>query len=541
MRRFGDLQLTSPGAVRALLVIALALPATGPAEAAHAALDLASAEPVAIDARVTARVAGGALQVLDATATGVVRLLNATGTVTVYAWDVLRLQGPRVNASEPTDDARSESFRVNDASIEVILDREVYRLRAVPGDGGAILVDGPVRASGVLVNLTRTVEDSTAPRPTVRRAPGNVDWRWDAGWAFLGAYVAEGVDLRGFPVWDAPAIRAEGALRAGVQGGNATVREADGHERAFRLGEWSEDGGPIRRESRARLVFEGTVATAELPAGRQWGLAGPEMTWTVEGRIAWTGATGRVRASGTTAAFRDATVYGDGVVTIDPRGAGPLGTGAHGYAAEGEWAHLRVGDALVVPVRADFPVAAVATISVLAALASLLFETPRALLARGLAVLYTRIAPSDLLSHPRRAAIWREVTADPGVHVRELARRVGGGWGIFRTHLRMLEAAGYVRTTREGYYSSVFPAGAAPESGAIAPVRSATARAILAMVPEDGRAVDASAIVTELRLSRQLVRYHLRGLAAGGHVLVERASDGATRVRRAATVAPRAP
>ncbi len=61
-----------------------------------------------------------------------------------------------------------------------------------------------------------------------------------------------------------------------------------------------------------------------------------------------------------------------------------------------------------------------------------------------------KLPPEVALAHPRRAEIVRQVTASPGIHLAELARRLGCRISPIGHHVIVLERAGLLREAREG-------------------------------------------------------------------------------------------
>lgn len=136
----------------------------------------------------------------------------------------------------------------------------------------------------------------------------------------------------------------------------------------------------------------------------------------------------------------------------------------------------------------------------------------------------TRIAPGALLDHPKRARLLELVRARGGVHMRELHREIGGGWGAFAFHLRLLERSGRVRRAREGAYAVILP----PEGARGAPLLAhAVARAVYAAIPADGREIGLGEVIARIGRARNVVAYHVNALARRG--LVEKRARAAGR------------
>lgn len=89
----------------------------------------------------------------------------------------------------------------------------------------------------------------------------------------------------------------------------------------------------------------------------------------------------------------------------------------------------------------------------------LLFGASAAVAAAALAVpllpsmfkgLFSRVLPRDAANHPRRKALMELVQANPGIHLREVARRMGWGAAAVHYHAKVLERAGHLVARRHG-------------------------------------------------------------------------------------------
>lgn len=169
----------------------------------------------------------------------------------------------------------------------------------------------------------------------------------------------------------------------------------------------------------------------------------------------------------------------------------------------------------------------------------LLPVAPRASVLLLMPLAFARLDRDELLSHPTRAALLREVRDSGGLHLRELHRRVGGAWGAFAFHVRTLVQAGHLRERRQGRYVVVVAAGARPAP--CAPVCQPLARRILDALPHDGAPVALVDLRDRLGVSRQLLDYHLRRLEGLSLVAQGRREDGARTARRATATAALAP
>lgn len=162
------------------------------------------------------------------------------------------------------------------------------------------------------------------------------------------------------------------------------------------------------------------------------------------------------------------------------------------------------------------------------ALADARFASPLALMAMcPWLVAYTRLERDELMVHPRRARLVQLVRDTGGLPKRELHRRVGGAWGPFTQHLRLLAGAGHVRLRACGRYVMVVPASAPPAPMVPQPL----AREILVLLPEEGEATTRG-LAERLGVSRQLIGHHVDALRERGLVEVD-VRDGVRRVRRA--------
>jgi predicted transcriptional regulator len=119
-----------------------------------------------------------------------------------------------------------------------------------------------------------------------------------------------------------------------------------------------------------------------------------------------------------------------------------------------------------------------------------------------------RIGDDGALENADRARMLALIRGDPGVHMRELQRRTGFGWGRFHHHVRLLRSSLAVRTDRQGRRVLLYPANVVPPR--LHPIQ-ATAERLLGCV-----CVNPGATPKELArcvgVSRQLAVYHLRRL-----------------------------
>jgi predicted transcriptional regulator len=157
-------------------------------------------------------------------------------------------------------------------------------------------------------------------------------------------------------------------------------------------------------------------------------------------------------------------------------------------------------------------------------------------LVKGLLPLYTRVDRATILDHPVRAQLMALIEAEPGVHMREVRRRLQLANGKALHHLRLLERSGHVTAVANGGVRSYYPKGATDyRTMAAAPVlRSGTARALVhAVLRAPGRAEHE--LATELGISPRTLNYHVLRLRL--HGLLDLQATGRTTTVRPTTLA----
>lgn len=139
--------------------------------------------------------------------------------------------------------------------------------------------------------------------------------------------------------------------------------------------------------------------------------------------------------------------------------------------------------------------------------------------------LFSRVTKSTALDQPGRAQVADVVTANPGIHLQEIARRTGMSPSTTAYHLRKLVDVGLVAEQTGAGFVCYFPKGAVDRRVmAAAPVlKSNGARQVLsAIAAQPGSS--AAHIADSLGYTRQTVSYHLARLK--GAQLVEVAHQG---------------
>lgn len=141
--------------------------------------------------------------------------------------------------------------------------------------------------------------------------------------------------------------------------------------------------------------------------------------------------------------------------------------------------------------------------------------------------LYSRISRDrdEVLEHDARREIHRLVQVEPGIHFRELKRRLDTGVGILEHHLEKLVAADLLVERRSEGYRCYFPFGSVDRKvmQAADRLRSDRAREILQAI-RDRPGASITDLADATGLSRSTAGYHLDRLAEVG--LIDKSRDG---------------
>lgn len=133
--------------------------------------------------------------------------------------------------------------------------------------------------------------------------------------------------------------------------------------------------------------------------------------------------------------------------------------------------------------------------------------------------LYARRRRNELLEHETRGMIFGYVLVHPGDTYSDIKRNLRLTNGTLSYHLRVLEREGLVRSQTRGAHKHFFPAGAhMPEDGG--GLHEVQIRMLRAVRELPGLAV--KDLAGALGITSQHALYHLRSLAASGHVRLER-------------------
>lgn len=149
-------------------------------------------------------------------------------------------------------------------------------------------------------------------------------------------------------------------------------------------------------------------------------------------------------------------------------------------------------------------------IGLLSGLVYLLSEAGRYLLVRvGMGLgLFSRIPREELLDNEIRQQLVDLVEREPGLHLRELQRRLDVGYGQVAYHLNRLEDENIIESHREGLYRRFYTRHADPGEDQSSP---STRDEVLDAI-RGNPGTHAAEIARELETSRQLVSYHVREL-----------------------------
>ncbi|HLE96399.1 MAG TPA: hypothetical protein VI997_03435 [Candidatus Thermoplasmatota archaeon] len=379
------------------------------------------------------------------------------------------------------------------------------------GDGA------PARLPTEYTRYTPSVGETAYRRP---------DWAWKANWTYAASGMPRTPDA--FPTLNGPGGLAAGEVTISVEGGLLRFVDDRDIERSIRLGLRDAEAAPFVAERQlVRMFFDGEIGSMATPPAEIWGIAGPDLTWTIDGTSRWTDA----RVSGTVDGRKldshktDLLLEGAFAVVPDP-GAGTFAS-PHEYAAEGRFARVEFDGRPMVAVSNSSVSNAVVTLSLAALLLGLLPFLWKAAVA-----LYTRNHVSDVLDHPTRRRILELIEARPGLHKSGIRKEVGGAWGPFEFHLRALVAAGCVRTERERGFVLVYPTGERPAG----PLLTPSTRRVYEAVPPDGAALGVVALRERLGMSRQRLRYHVNALERLHLVRLRPLPDGSFTIERNAVV-----
>lgn len=131
--------------------------------------------------------------------------------------------------------------------------------------------------------------------------------------------------------------------------------------------------------------------------------------------------------------------------------------------------------------------------------------------------------PDEYLGLEKRRRVYQEIVAHPGLHLRELERRLGLGLGDLRFHLDFLERKGLIRSRTDGYRKTYVEARdlTIPDAAILALLRQSAPRAIVLFLMEHGPSLF-DEVRAHLNVSKSTLSFHMRKLVDAFVVLADR-------------------
>jgi predicted transcriptional regulator len=195
-----------------------------------------------------------------------------------------------------------------------------------------------------------------------------------------------------------------------------------------------------------------------------------------------------------------------------------------GTGATGDSRDLVVAISEVAPARTESPVvaigaAAAVSIIVVAAIAVGWTEVGLVALTSLLLPLYSKIRKDEVLDQFTRGKIQGYITAYPGEHYNSIKVQLGINNGALAYHLKVLEREGFVTSIRDGVYKRYYP------KETILPRRrgqfSQMQQMIIGHISE-APGISQDGLARRMKVSNQVVYYHIRNLMAAGAVRLEK-------------------
>ncbi|MEK6976195.1 MAG: winged helix-turn-helix transcriptional regulator [Candidatus Thermoplasmatota archaeon] len=147
----------------------------------------------------------------------------------------------------------------------------------------------------------------------------------------------------------------------------------------------------------------------------------------------------------------------------------------------------------------------------------------------GVVGLFSRVTGTELLEHPQRQKLLGCIEAQPGIHLKELARQTGLAWGQTQHHMAKLVSSGAVIAKPSAGYTCYFAKGQDRHVMAAAAVLKADgARRLLATVAAT-TGLSMGQLSRSVGLTESTAHYHLKRLESAGLVTTH-LIDGARRV-----------
>jgi predicted GH43/DUF377 family glycosyl hydrolase/DNA-binding MarR family transcriptional regulator len=175
-------------------------------------------------------------------------------------------------------------------------------------------------------------------------------------------------------------------------------------------------------------------------------------------------------------------------------------------------------DSLVENVLKSGPPLAV--IGIIAALLSFLFvgstEVGKFRLIPFIFPLYSRLRKDEILEQETRNLIYQYIISNPGDNFNHIRNELDLNNGTLIYHLQTLEKEKYIKSMRDGIYKRFYPVNVKVQRVNGFGVQSVQGRMILHMMCNPG--LTQKEISSAMKVSQQVVSYHLKLMAETGHV-----------------------
>jgi DNA-binding transcriptional ArsR family regulator len=204
--------------------------------------------------------------------------------------------------------------------------------------------------------------------------------------------------------------------------------------------------------------------------------------------------------------------------------SGTVAVSVTGDGAYGARHNISVHILEPAPVRTESPMVAVGaaaavSVVVVAAVAIGATEIGFVALMSLLLPLYSKIRKEEVLDQFTRGKIQGYITAYPGEHYNSIKAQLGINNGALAYHLKVLEREGYVTSIRDGVYKRYYP------KETVIPRRRGQFSQMQEMVLghiRESPGISQDGLARAMKVSNQVVYYHIRNLMAAGAVRLEK-------------------
>jgi predicted transcriptional regulator len=131
---------------------------------------------------------------------------------------------------------------------------------------------------------------------------------------------------------------------------------------------------------------------------------------------------------------------------------------------------------------------------------------------------FTRLRTRSLIDNANRSRIIEVITEEPGIHFRELSRRLGLKQGVLSYHLNVLEKHEMIKSVQDSNNRRFYLIGVKVEKKIFL---TEIQQSIIGII-YDSPGISQSAISRQLGRSKALINYHLRILKDASLVYVEK-------------------